>query len=349
MPSFFIKRSFATQAKSAPDLPLLGFFIVTNKEGVPYMPSRTRQLAENSLILGISTVLLFLVVNTVIGQLLIFALPVPFIMLAIQRKAKDMIFILAAFTFLGFIIASLLPGAVMALVFGLIGTVMGLLYKNRTTALPAIVGGAGMWFLLLVTLLAIVKFALGIDLIGLMKRAGEFITSDRMIAFIPTSLTKEQLKQQIDLLVNYFITVLPALIVMSSFMYSAIIHWLARIIGKRLGRNIPALKPLHEWSFPRTLLLYYFVCLLIILIAGDSLITTGWGTAVLNVNEILKYLFLIQGLSFVVFLLVIKGWKKFTPLLIIALFIFSPLANILSLLGIIDLGMGLRHKFETRK
>lgn len=312
------------------------------------MPSRTRQLAENSLMLGTAAILLFLYFYTFLGNIFLFVLPVPFILLAVRRKWQDMIVVAVIYAVLGMIIMSY-QGALLALMISLIGTVMGLLYKKRTTAMPAILCGAGMWFLSIAAGLALLTFVFNVNVVEQIRKFGHLMASDQIVDSLPRYQTKQQWKEQIYILFDYLIIVLPAGFVMVSFMFSIVNHWIARIIGKRLDRFIPALKPFHEWSFPRTLLLYYFVCLLLVLYGGSSLETTGWGKAVLNLNMILSWIFLIQGLSLSALFFIIKGWKKFVPPLFIALFIFPLLTNILSLLGIIDLGMGLRQRLQTRK
>lgn len=123
---------------------------------------------------------------------------------------------------------------------------------------------------------------------------------------------------------------------------------MASLIGKRIKKPIPALKPIREWSFPRSLLYYYFLAMISILVFGGSMQGTFWETAIMNVKVMLDGIFTLQGLSFCLFAAYLYGWKRLTPVLVVCLFIFPFLSTILSLVGIFDLGLRLREKLETR-
>ena len=75
---------------------------------------------------------------------------------------------------------------------------------------------------------------------------------------------------------------------------------------------------------------------------------TFWGNAFENLKVLLEVIFLVQGLSLCLFGIYLKKWKIPAPALIASLFIFPGLTYILSLLGIFDLGIGLRKRMETR-
>jgi uncharacterized protein YybS (DUF2232 family) len=298
------------------------------------MPAQTRQLAENALMLAIALVLLFISTYTVLGLATTFLLPIPFVLLGLRRTVPNMVWIVLIFTFLGSVLTGWVGGGFSLLSAGQ-GAVMGLMYQKRGTAVSAIVAGAGVVFLSFVSLLAVSTFVMGISFDAVMKQAENLR---------PPFLTAEQFKEQLRLSK----LVLPTYLVAMSFVYSAVVHWLARVVGKRTGRPVPGLKPLREWSFPRSLLYYYFIAMLSLLLLGEKPAETFWTSALLNVKVLLDILFTIQGLGFCLFAIHLYRWKIFTSVLVVSLFIFPVLTTILSLLGIFDLGIGLRKKLETR-
>lgn len=298
------------------------------------MPSKTKQLAENALMLGIALVLLFLSTYTVLGIVTGLLIPLPFLLLGMRRTVPNMVWISLAFTVMGGVITGLVTASV-ALMSALWGAAMGITYARRGTALSAITAGAGVVFLSYLFLLAMMSFVMHTDLNALMQQV-----SNLRPAFMP--------KEQYDQAVELGKMVLPAMLVMISFAHSGIVHGLARLMGKRLGRPVPALKPIREWSFPRSLLYYYFIAMISMLVFWESMQGTFWESAVLNVKVMLDVIFTIQGLSFCLFAAYLYGWKRLTPVLIACLFIFPFLTTILSLLGIFDLGIRLREKLETR-
>ncbi|QDS36928.1 DUF2232 domain-containing protein [Brevibacillus brevis] len=298
------------------------------------MPSKTKHLAENALMLGIALVLLFLSTYTILGGLVSFLIPLPFILLAVNRTVPNMVWISLAFTFLGWIITGPFA-ATLAFSSAVWGSVMGIFYAKKGAALPAIVAGAGVAFLSVVSMLAFMAFGMNVDFNAIMQE---------MAKLRPAMMPKEQFDQLLEL----GKIVLPTSLIMFSFLSTAIIHGLASLIGRRLRRPIPALKPIREWSFPRSLIYYYFIAMISLLLFAESMQGTFWEIALMNLKVMLDVIFVLQGLSFCLFAAYLYGWKRLTPVLIVCLFIFPPLSTILSLVGIFDLGIRLREKLETR-
>lgn len=310
------------------------------------MPNRTRQLAENAILLGISAVLLLLATYTFLGAVVFIVIPVPFILLARQRSVRDMIFIIVTYGFLGLLITGL-AGVLPAIMLGLMGFVMGFLYQKTRTAFPAILGGAGVWILSLIVSLIITIYVMGVDIVGEFHKASQAMMNTKF-PFLPAGMTEAQFKEQMAQYSKMLVSLFPAMIIMSSMIMSGFNHWISRLIANRLGVPIPALKPMREWSFPRSLIYYYFLTLILLLFVYKSVADTFFGSAILNLKVILDLLFTIQGVSLCLFFFHLKEWKKITPILIVSLFIFPLLTNILSLLGIFDLGIGLRKRLERR-
>lgn len=298
------------------------------------MPSKTKQLVESSLMLGTALVLLFLTKYTLLGAVAVFLVPLPFLLLAMSMTASSMVWICLAFGFLGWIVTDPFF-AIYALLLAIMGAVMGMAYRRRGTALPAIASGAGIVFLSIVFMLAFMVYGLHIDFGALMKQAAQFK---------PSFMSQEQYDEAVAVAKMG----LPSSFVMASFMFSFVVHGLARLIGKRLRKPVPALKPIREWTFPRSLLYYYFIAMISLLVFSGSIEGTFWKSAILNVKIMLDAVFTLQGLSFCLFAAYLYGWKRLTPVLVVCLFIFQPLATILCLVGIFDLGIRLRDKLESR-
>ncbi|EJL29073.1 DUF2232 domain-containing protein [Brevibacillus sp. BC25] len=298
------------------------------------MPSKTKHLAENALMLGIALVLLFLGTYTILGGLVSFLIPLPFILLAVNRTVPNMVWISLAFTFLGWIVTGPFA-ATLAFSSAVWGSAMGIFYAKKGAALPAIVAGAGVAFLSVVSMLAFAAFGMNVDFNAIVQEVAKMR---------PAMMPKEQFDQLLEL----GKIVLPTSLIMFSFLSTAIIHGLASLIGRRLRRPIPALKPIREWSFPRSLIYYYFIAMISLLLFAESMQGTFWEIALMNLKVMLDVIFVLQGLSFCLFAAYLYGWKRLTPVLVVCLFIFPPLSTILSLVGIFDLGIRLREKLETR-
>lgn len=308
------------------------------------MFNRTRQLAENAIMLGVATVFLLLATYTVLGGLVFAFIPIPFILLARQRGIRDMLFIIATFGLLSLIITGIY-GVMPAIMAAAVGFAMGYLYQKKKSAIPAVLGGAGVFLLSIILNLVISIYVLNIDFSAQFAKMSTELEA-MPIPSLPAGMTEAQYRDYIRQNVQMLISLIPVLFIMTSLITSGMNHWVARIISKRLGAPIPALKPFREWSFPRSLIYYYFLVLLLMLFGIQTMAGSFWGSAILNLKFLLDVIFAIQGLSFCVFWLYQKGWKKLSPLLLV--FIFPPLTTILSLLGIFDLGIGLRKRLERR-
>lgn len=310
------------------------------------MPTRRRQLTEFILVLAVALGLLLVSLTTVIGIFTFFFLPIPFIFFAARNDRRNRLILLVLFALGGSLLVNPLAGLI-GFLLGMVGIVMGAFYQNRKSALPAVVAGAGTVFLAILTCLALLTYGFGVNLLAQLEQAKQDILSGAIAFPVPPVMTEEEWKKSVEWEVSLFKMILPTVFFVSSFVFSGVVHWLARISLKLFKEAVPALPPIREWSFPRSLLFYYFVSLLLLLFT-ESLQGSFWASAILNVKVLLDVIFTVQGLSFCLFAFHLKGWKILTPILVVSLFIFPFLTYILSLLGIFDLGLNLRKRLETR-
>lgn len=311
------------------------------------MTNRTSQLSENALMLGVAGVLLLLSVYTFFGVLTLFFLPVPFVLLASKRTLRDMVVVLIAYALLSLILARE-AGLLLSLQPVLTGVVMGMLYRRYGRALPAIVGGAATVFLILVASIAFSVFVLNLDLMQEFEQAKKSWL-DNMPLPLTGGLSPEEWKRQVELITDSLVMLFPLMLVNVSFFTSWLTHVLSRLVAKRTRHPLPALPPFREWSFPRSLLVYYFAAFVVMLLFGQELREGFWLSALTNGKALLDILFIIQGLSFCVYMAYQKGWSFIQPVLFVLVFLFPPVASILSLLGIVDIGFELRKRIEIRK
>jgi uncharacterized protein YybS (DUF2232 family) len=313
------------------------------------MSTRKKHLAESAWMLGTASLLYFLGTYSLLGIIALFSIPVPFALLGMKRTLRELTVVVLLFSLIGFFLDGPI-GGLLTFMLGMIGSVMAVLYDRRKRALPAILGGAGIVFLSIVLFLAMITFVIHINIPAQLDRVKQELISGTAGFPIPPIMTENEWKEQVEWQFTWMETILPTFLVLTSFAISGIMHGLIRLGGKLLRRPVPKLPPIREWSFPRTLLYYYFGSLVILLLSGET-ITIGqsfWSSALLNLKVMLEVIMVIQGLSFCLFAIHLKGWRILAPALIVSLFIFPVLTYILSLLGIFDLGMGLRKKLETR-
>ncbi|XOS91384.1 DUF2232 domain-containing protein [Brevibacillus laterosporus] len=220
------------------------------------MPNRTKQLAESALLLGIAGVFLFLGLTTPLSGVFSFLLPIPFIILAMRRTGKQMIIVSIAFAVLGLIISSII-GIIFALSSVLLGWAMGYAYKNTNRAFPGIFAGSIVKALSYVFLVYVSSKLIGIDIVQQFHQGKEMVLNNQQLLELrPPEYTVEAWKKLITDIFEMMTILLPFIIMFGSFVSTTIIHWIARLICKRLSIKIPALPPIREWQLPRSLLFF---------------------------------------------------------------------------------------------
>ncbi|MGE5701936.1 MAG: YybS family protein [Clostridia bacterium] len=312
------------------------------------MSTRNKPIVENVILLVVALVLLFISVRTILGIFAFMIVPVPFVLMAARSTGREQVLWTFLFAAFGALIAGVV-GSILGILLAFIGGVMGQAYQKRKTGLSAVMMGAGASFLTIVLGLALAKFGFGVNLITAMEKTGEQLISGPGALPTPGWMSPEDWKKEVQWQMQLFEMVLPSIIVATSFFMSASIHWVSRLVSRLMKRPLPALPPIREWNFPRSLIYYYFAALIMLLLFGEPMSQSFMSSAVNNVKVMLDMIFMLQGLSFCFFFLYRKGWKKLSFVLVIALFIFPLLTYILSLLGILDLGVGLRKRLEKRK
>lgn len=312
------------------------------------MSTRNKPIVEYVILLIVALVSLYISVHTILGMFVFLLVPVPFVLLAFRSTARQLLLFMLLFAIVSYLFAGF-GGSMMGFMLAFIGGVMGQVYQKQRAALPAIACGAGAAFVSIVLVLALTKFIFGVNLIASMERTTEQIISGPGSLPTPDWLSKEDWKKEVEWQLKLFEMVLPSIIVATSFIMSGVVHWFSRLTSGILKRPIPGLQPVREWRFPRSLIYYYLGALILLLFFGDMTKKNFMSSALHNGKVMLDMVFMLQGLSFCFFFFHQKGWKKLSPVLVVTLFIFPLLTYILSLLGILDLGVGLRKRLEKRK
>lgn len=311
------------------------------------MSTRKNKWTDSAWMLGTASLLYYLGTHTILSAIALFLIPVPFALLGTTLKLREQTMATLLLAFLGFLLDGPM-GALLAFQSALTGLVMATVYNRKNNALAAVAGGAAVIFFTIVFYLFVLNNVLNINLTAELERTKQELMNGTQGMLLPSVMSPEEWKKQVEMQFATLRTILPTFIVLISLFTGWLIHAFTRLGAKIFRREIPALLPIREWNFPRSLLVYYFVSLLILMLSGEEMKHTFWGNAFENLKVLLEVIFLVQGLSFCLFGIYLKKWKIPALALIASLFIFPGLTYILSLLGIFDLGIGLRKRMETR-
>lgn len=307
----------------------------------------TRVMTEGAIFAAIFAVIAFTtVILPILGSVLIWILPLPFIVYTARNGWKPGILLFIAATFVSFIIGGPLL-IFSALFFGSGGLVVGELYKRKKSAFIILLGGSLayitnliLYFVLSILILDLNPIKVTQDLMR--ESVG---TAEAMLVAIGQDPTV-QMAQLMDF-VDRLVYLAPSLIISTGIFYALLIQLISIAVLKRIGQNINNFQPFREWSFPKAFLWYYLVTSILILIGleeGTTLYIVAW-----NLFPILEIIMTIQGLAVVFYYCYVKEFNKSVPIIILIITFFAPfLLYIYRILGIIDLGFELRKRIKTR-
>ncbi|MFD1954635.1 DUF2232 domain-containing protein [Paenibacillus thailandensis] len=275
-----------------------------------------------------------------INLLTILLMIVPFAVLYASLSAKA--FALHVIPVLAVALVLLGTPALMLAIFFLIpAIVMGHLYRKRAPASKVLVTGTVA--VLAVSILMLVGFQVvfGVSLIGEM---GEMIRTTVADLHAQRLLPEQWDDELTDYFVQMTINSIPLTLMIGSFVYAVVTHYLTRRALIRSGFDIPGAAPAREWKLPRIMVVYYLIAYVLqLFVSGDS--TNFIAVALLNLVPLLRFAFSVQAIGFMFFLAHQRGWNRAVPVILsIIVLLFPPL----SLLGVLDAAFPIRKSITKR-
>ncbi|MBM7606711.1 uncharacterized protein YybS (DUF2232 family) [Metabacillus crassostreae] len=309
---------------------------------------RLHVITEGAILLAIFLVLmLFTNYAPIIGGILLFVLPLPFLLFSIRHKVTDTLMLFFAGCILSLLIGSI-TNILLVLQFGLSGIIMGVFYKKQQPV-GALIGRSIAYIinLLLGYIGAILFFKIDFidDTVAMVKQS--MAQSKAIFSNFSTDeeITKQykQLEEGIELIP----TLSPTIFVGTAILFAVVTHIIAVPILRRLRVSVPALKPIREWRLPQSIVWYYLIVSILLIFNPDK--DTFYFMAVLNIYIILQAVILIQGYSFIYYYCYVKGISKAVPIIIVIVSLLMPLLlYLIRILGIIDISFPLRSKIAKR-
>ncbi|WP_272511319.1 YybS family protein [Bacillus altitudinis] len=309
---------------------------------------QTKALVEGAIMISIFAVMtLFYLYVPLLSIIFFMAAPIPIILYTIRHGLKKGIAAGAIGIVISFLIGSI-NGLLSAPMLIAVGIGMGVFYSRRQPGQAIIMGALIYLFSFLIYFVVSVQL-FQVDILGVAKESIDQImpmvestlkqsgTSDQDIA--------KQLKQFREMQ-DTALNSLPVALLIFVTLMSFVNHWFVRPLIKRFVPDMPALKKFKDMRLPKSMVWYYLLTLLLMLIQPEkgsflSLVQT-------SAFQILFILVLIQGFSFIFYYCHEKNISKVVPIFAVVLTIlFSPIGVIVRIIGIADIGFDLREKVKT--
>ncbi|AJI29747.1 YybS family protein [Bacillus cereus] len=305
----------------------------------------TKFITEGAALLAIYAMLLLISMYVpILGAVVTFALPLPFILLTIRYKLSSAFIIFTAALFITVIVSQPM-NLVKTTMFGLIGIVLGYMYKKQKKPVEILMAGTLAYLIgIMLIYVASIKF-FNIDLMKQMQNMfNESMTqSEKIVTAAGMPISKEQ-KELFVQMNDILQTVFPSILVMVSVCLS----WITVIISgsalRKLKHDVIPWPKFKDIQLPKSIVWYYVIFILLstfIKVEPTSYLHMVFS----NLYVIFALLLVLQGLTFIAFLAHSKGFTKGVPIISFIACMFIPmLFPLVTILGIIDLGISLRSK-----
>ena len=302
-------------------------------------------ITEGAALLAIYAMLLLISMYVpILGAVVTFALPLPFILLTIRYKLSSAFVIFTAALFITVIVSQPM-NLVKTTMFGLIGIVLGYMYKKQKKPVEILMAGTLAYLIgIMLIYVASIKF-FNIDLMKQMQNMfNESMTqSEKIVTAAGMPISKEQ-KELFAQFNDVLQTLFPSLLVMVSVCFSWITVMISSSVLRKLKHGVIPWPKFKDIQLPKSIVWYYVIFILLstfIKVEPTSYLHMVFS----NLYVIFALLLVLQGLTFIAFLAHSKGFTKGVPIISFIACMFIPmLFPLVTILGIIDLGISLRSK-----
>ncbi|PEX92804.1 hypothetical protein CN450_04300 [Bacillus cereus] len=309
------------------------------------MMKQTKFITEGAALLAVYAILLLISMYVpVLGTVAMFILPLPFIVLTIRYKLPNVLLIFVAALFITVIVSQPIS-LIKTIMFGLIGVVLGSMYKKGKKPVEILIAGTLAYLIgIMLIYVGSIKF-FNIDIMKQMQNMfNESIAqSEKIVSAAGMPISKEQ-KELLGQLNDVLQTLFPSILVMVSVCFSWITVMISGSVLKKLKHDVTPWPKFKDIQLPKSIVWYYVIFILLatfIKVEPTSYLHMVFS----NLYVIFALLLVLQGLTFITFLAHRKGFTKGVPIISFIVCMFIPmLFPLVTILGIIDLGISLRSK-----
>jgi uncharacterized protein YybS (DUF2232 family) len=307
--------------------------------GITTMQDNTKRIKDGMLMIALFTILLTVSIYIpLVGGLTALFIPLPIILFRLRYDRNASLLILGISIILSIAVGGVLL-APFALICGVIGFVIGDTVSLKKTKLYTFMA-TGLTLLLSLVLAyvaAVLLFGVNViaKMISQLQQTQEFIST----TLVEYGELPENFQAQMDEIIAFYELAIPSFIIIVSFCLAFLIVVLNLFVVKRFGFDPPKFPLFRNMKLPLILLWCYLVVMLLPLFSTPEQGSTMELTIV-NASVILRFLFFIQGISFLHYYLNEVKLPKW--LIVISTVVAILLSQLTVLLGVLDVGMNIR-------
>ncbi|AIF45024.1 YybS family protein [Virgibacillus sp. SK37] len=313
--------------------------------------NQSKRLTEGALLTAIFIGLILVSVFVpVLSFFAMFVLPVPFVIYASRYDWRPSLIMLAVSMLLSILFATIFSLPI-TLLMGLGGIMIGSAIYRQLTPYETWARGTFGFIIGLLFAFVFTQYVFGVnwvnELESMMNESMDMTinTFEQFGMGEQTEEAREMLEASLDMLVN----LLPVFIALIAIGLAFLSQWVSYKIIRRLDNKEIKFPPFRHLRFPVSLIWVYFFALIITLIVSEQ--SNIFHLAAENLLVLTGVLMAIQGFSFIFYYAHHKNMSKAIPILIVVLTILFPMLffYLVRILGIIDLGFGLRDRLSKKE
>lgn len=309
----------------------------------------TRALVESGILTGVAVVLMLMSLYIpVISLVTLFIWPLPITLIYIRHNIKYSILSLIVCALVTAMLSEPLTALCFTIMFGIMSVVMGFCVKTQKPANTTLFYMGITNFICIIAVFYMFNLIMGQNLIDQLRTALE--ESIKMIKTLYTyiGMSKENIEKTLALIdIKTMIMLIPGTLVMGSGFISLVTYTFGKFLFKRLGYSLNEIVPFSKWYMPFKIAMGMMLFIVIGYILSIKQLGIG-ESLVLNSMVVFRLAFLITGLSSIAFFLKKKNVQKGIAIIIIIFIAFSPLVNIVEIVGLIDYAFDIRKLDKNR-
>ena len=310
------------------------------------MQDNSKRVTFGLLMIVLFTILLAVSIYIpLVGSLMVLFIPLPIILFRLRYDRTATLLILLSSVLLSIVVGGVLIMP-FALLCGVIGFIIGETVSLKKSKLYTFMATGLTLLLSLVLSYVAAVLIFGVNVIDEMSsglRATQEFMSTTMVKF---GELPENFQDQMNDMIAFYELAIPSFIIIISFSIAFLIVILNLFVAERFGHTSPKFPTFRSMKLPVILLWCYLVVMVVPLFAPSTQGSTMELTIV-NASVILRFLFLIQGISFIHYYLNEVKLPKW--LIIISTVIAILISQITILIGVLDVGMNIRAWIGRKK
>jgi uncharacterized protein YybS (DUF2232 family) len=310
---------------------------------------KTRIITESAVIVSLMTIFVFL--GLYLTPIILLIYPVPFIILGIRHNVKSSILTVFASFILVSILIDPLTALFVTIIFGPLAVAIAYMINRKYNSYKIIVIGTIVSFISIVTSLIITGYITGVNFYDLLKEQVDFILSTQESLLKEMEISSYRIEELIDkytILLDNTILIFPAMLIIVSLFTNYINYFISIATLKRLRYKNIKMPLFSKFRLPSNIGSgIVVIAILSFIISYYKLF--NYDTITLNISILVVFLFFLQGLAVIVYLLNKTNINSILRGVIIAFLIFSsPLMLIISFVGLVDTIMDFRKLKEDK-